>query len=347
MPGLVKIKGDFESEALRVLREVQGIEVTSLPSSKDGGVDAIIEFAGERKAIAVEFKQRANAANAWQLVHYAEAHPEVPHLLIAGESTAEARSILRRNGIALVDGLGNAHIELPGLLLHLEGSSSGRRLYGPGTPRLGGKSGIVAQALLLHPNREWRIVELAKEASVSTGLVHRVLERLQDSGVVATEGTGPYKVRRLVDAGALLDLWAEEEASNPIRSPGYLLAQTPQQLIEMLTSGLEQAQEDHALTGAAAANLIAPFVTAVPVVELWVSALAAPADVHTVVGSEPVTEGANFLMLQQKNDAPLAFREELNGISIANRFRIYVDLLRDPRRGRDQAQHLRREAIGI
>ena len=347
MHTLVKIEGEFESEALRVLREVRGIEVTTLPSSNDGSVDAIIEFAGERKAIAVEFKQRANAANAWQLVHYAEAHPEVPLLLIAGESTAEARSILSRNGIALVDGLGNAHIELPGLLLHLDGSSKGRRSYRPGTPRLGGKSSIVAQALLIYPNREWRIVELAKEASVSTGLVHKVLERLQDNGVVATEGTGPYKVRRLVDPGALLDLWAEEEVSNPIRSPGYLLAQTPQQLIEKLASGLEQARVDYALTGAAAANLIAPFVTAVPVVELWVSALAAPSDVHTLIGSKPVTEGANFFLLQLKNDAQLAFREELNGISISNRFRIYVDLLRNPRRGREQAQHLRREVIGI
>jgi hypothetical protein len=42
-------------------------------------------------------------------------------LLVAGETTAEARQILQEHGIGLVDGLGNAHIELPGLLVHLAG----------------------------------------------------------------------------------------------------------------------------------------------------------------------------------------------------------------------------------
>ena len=343
---LVKIEGEFESEALRVLREIPGIEVAPLSSANDAGVDAMIEFAGKRKAIAVQFKHRANAANAWQLVHHAEAHPGVPLLLIAGESTAESRAILTRHGIALVDGLGNAHIELPGLLLHLEGSSRRKPSGKPRPPRLGGKSGVVAQALLLHPDREWRIKDLAQEAAVSAGLAHRVLARLEDNDVVATEGTGPNKVRRVVDPSALLDLWAEEEKSKPIRTLGYLLAQTPRQLIEKLATGLDRAEIDHALTGAAAANIIAPFVTAVPVAELWVSALAAPLDIHRHIGSEPVADGANIVLLQQSGDAPLAFRELLNGIWISNRFRIYVDLLRDPRRGRDQAQHLRTQVIG-
>jgi hypothetical protein len=347
MHDLVKIEGEFESEALRVLREIPGIEVGPLPAANNADIDAIIEFAGRRKAIAVQFRQRANAANAWQLVHYAEAHPEVPLLIIAGESTAESRTILTRHGIALVDGLGNAHIELPGLLLHIEGSSRGRQTGKPRPPRLGGKSGVVAQALLIHPDRKWRIMDLAKEAAVSTGLAHRVLARLEDNGVVATEGAGPNKVRRVVDPSALLDLWAEEEKSRPIRTPGYLLAQTPQQLIEKLARGFERARLDHALTGAAAANIIAPFVTAVPVVELWVSAFAAARDLHKDIGSEPVKDGANIILLQQNDDTPLAFREYLNGIWISNRFRIYVDLLRDPRRGRDQAQHLRGEVIGI
>jgi hypothetical protein len=32
---------------------------------------------------------------------------------------------------------------------------------------------------------------------------------------------------------------------------------------------------------------------------------------------------------------------------LANRFRVYVDLRSDPQRGAEQADHLRREAIGF
>lgn len=42
-------------------------------------------------------------------------------VLVAGESTADARRILRERGIGMVDSRGNAHIELPGLLVHVEG----------------------------------------------------------------------------------------------------------------------------------------------------------------------------------------------------------------------------------
>jgi len=346
MTDLVKIEGVFESEALRVLREIPGLAVAPLSSANDAGVDAVIQFAGERKNIAVQFKQRVNAANAWQLVHEAETHPDMPLLLVAGESTEESRAILSRHGIALVDGLGNVHIKLPGLLLHLEGSSRRRSSGRARPPRLSGKSGVVAQALLIHPDQTWHIKDLAEETDISVGLAHRVLNRLEDEKVVTTEGTGPKKVRRVVDSPALLDLWAEEENSQPTRSPGFVLAQTPQQLIEKVTRGLERAEIDHALTGAAAANLIAPFVTAVPIIELWVTALAAPDELHRQVGGEPVSDGANVIFLQEKDDTPLVFREKRKGRWVSNPFRIYADLLRDPRRGREQAKHFRREAIG-
>jgi len=62
---------------------------------------------------------------------------------------------------------------------------------------------------------------------------------------------------------------------------------------------------------------------------------------------ERVTEGQNVLFLQAKDDGPLAFREEPNGVWLVNRFRLYADLRRDPRRGREQADHLRQEVIGF
>ena len=346
MPKLANMKPSLEAEALRILREVPGVTVEPRPSRRDEGVDVVIKFGGERRAVALEFKHRANAATAWQIVRGAEARPDAALVLVARESTVEARAILKRHGIAMVDGVGNAHIELPGLFLHVERSSRGRAPTKVRPPRLSGKAGVIVQALLLHPDRAWHIDDLAKETEVSPALAHRVLTRLSAENIMETEGKGPARLRRLANFNALLDLWAEEEKGRPARTRGFVLAQSPRQLMEKVTRELQKAQFDHALTGAAAATLVAPFVTAVPVVELWVTALAGPDELHARLGSDPVSEGANVILLQQKDDTPLAFRESLNGIWISNRFRIYVDLLKDPRRGREQAQRLRSEVIG-
>ena len=341
---LVKLRGPFEAETLRILREIPGLTVTAEPRGGDRGRDATLDFAGGRTRVAVEIKQRANAATAWQLVHEADVRPDSPFLLVADETTMEARKILEDHGIAVIDGLGNAHIELPGLLFHLEGRRGQQR---PRPTRLTGKTGVAAQALLLHPERAWQVQDLAEEARISLGLAHRVLARLGEEGIIAAEGIGRNRVRRVINPTSLLDLWAEETIERPTRTLGYLLAQTPQQLIKALGGNLESGGIDYALTGAAAASLVAPFVTAVPVVDVWVTATAAREELYEAAQTDPVNEGQNVVFLQGKDDTPLVFREKAKALWVANRFRLYADLLRDPRRGREQADNLRREVIGF
>jgi hypothetical protein len=80
---------------------------------------------------------------------------------------------------------------------------------------------------------------------------------------------------------------------------------------------------------------------------VWVAASAAPEELLDGARADRVGEGQNIVFLQMKNDAPLAFRERTRGLWLANRFRLYADLRRDPRRGQEQADRLRREVIGF
>ncbi len=344
----MKLEGVFEAEALRILRDVPGITVDTRPGKPDRRVDAVLNFSDRREGIVVEFKQRTNAATAWQLVHYAKAFPDPPLLLISGETTARAREILADHRIAVIDGLGNVHMELPGLLLHLEGRLGQKRRAATAPPaRLRGKAGVVAQALLIHIERAWQVQELAEEADVARGLAHRVLARLENEGLMTSEGAGPRRVRRVTDPAALLDLWAEEQFDQTKRTLAHLLEQTPRQLITRLGTNLAQTGIDYAITGAAGASLQAPFVTSIPVVEVWVGATISPEDLCDAAQAAPVADGENVMFLQAKDDTPLAFREHLKSLWVTNRFRLYSDLRRDRRRGREQAEHLRREVIGF
>ena len=334
-----------EAAIARVLSVVPGLSLVAEAVGADDGVDGVLEFAGTRERVALQVKSRANAATAWQLVRNAADRPGRPVVLVAGESTADARRILREHGIGIVDRLGNAHIELPGLLVHVEGGRPAADYARP--VRLNGKAGVAAQALLLHRGRRWQVQDLAEEAGVSGGLAHRVLVRLGDERLVTSEGAGSRRYRKVTDASALLDLWAEEDRPRPEQTRAFVLAQGPRQLSVEVGRNLAASGLDYAFTGAAAASVIAPFVTAMPVAEVWVTARAMPGRLPEAAGGEAADSGYNVVFWQAKDDTPLAFRHKPAGLWLANRFRVYADLRRDSRRGQEQAAHLRQEVIGF
>jgi hypothetical protein len=349
-PELVKLEGRFEPEALRILRDVPGVAVEPVRTAGGSGSgEAVLRFGRAAEPVALEVKRQANAATAWQLVRRAQAESEGHVLLVAGATTAEARDILERHGVAVVDGRGNAHVELPGLLLHTEGGRQRGDAPGPQPrARLAGKGGVAAQALLLAPERAWKVQDLAAEAHVSVGLAHRVLARLEAEELVAAEGAGPGRVRHVADPTALFDLWAEENTDRAVRRVrAYRLARDPRELADAVSAGLDAAGIDHAVTGAAAAGRIAPYVTAVPVSEIWVDSIAPLDDAVSATGAEEADTGHNLAFVQANGDEPLAFRRKVEGTWIVNAFRLFYDLRNDPRRGREQADALRREVIGF
>ncbi len=126
-----------------------------------------------------------------------------------------------------------------------------------------------------------------------------------------------------------------------------MLAQTDHQLIDSLCDGLNASAVAYALTGAAAAARVAPFISTVHVAEVWLEGTADANEICSRVGAKPVESGPNIVFLQELDDGPLMFQTREDGVWTANVFRLYVDLRRDPRRGREQSDYLRQELIGF
>lgn len=333
---------DLDAEALRILRAIPGVTADVAPGAS---ADAVVRYAGTAQAVAVEFRRQVNAATAYQLVHAPRAESSLPLLVIADTATSDARGLLEDNNIGLIDGHGYAHVLLPGLVLHYEGV----RVPAQVSPaRLRGKAGVAAQVLLLDPERAWRVNDLAAIAGISVGLAHRVLARLEAEQLVEATGKGPGLTRTVTVPGALLDLWAEEELGQVrVSTSAYVLAQTPAQVIDRVTVGLADAGVAHAVTGAAAASLLAPFVTSIPVVEVWVPGNASTSALMAAAGASPVGSGFNVTFLTTADDTGLAFAEQRDGTWLANSIRVYGDLRRDPKRGAEQAQRLREEVLKL
>ena len=106
---------DLDPSYRRDLRDIPGLTVVAEPGGAGRRVDAILRVADREEPIAVEFKRRVNAATARQFVHQSETLAEAPLLMVAGETTVEARAILEEQGIGVIDGLGTACLGLVNL----------------------------------------------------------------------------------------------------------------------------------------------------------------------------------------------------------------------------------------
>ena len=339
----VHLGSELEAEAIRVLRSIPEIAVTT-ELELGHQADAVIHSPGMRTPVAVETKARVNGANVHHLIRRAQ-QVSLPMVVIAREMTDAARELLTAEGIGTFDGLGNVRLALPGLLIRIDGEARPQRARTPS--RLSGKAGLVAQALLLDPARAWHITDLSAQAGVSPALAYRVLERLTNDGILTSQGAGPTKTRQLAEPAALLDLWVEEHHEQRLRRPAFILVPAAEEAAVAICDGLAAIGVDYALTGAAAAVRIAPFVTSVPVTDVWIGAAADPEATCELIGAQAVDSGPNVVLMQGRDEAPLVFRAQTHGLWSVNVFRLYLDLRQDPRRGREQADHLRSEVIGF
>jgi Holliday junction resolvase len=346
----MNIEGPLEKEVLRLLQEIPG--VTAEPMAATGHRPDVVIRAGDvTHVVEVKAQRVTNAADARQLVEYARHLPKGTHLLlVARTTTEEARRILEEQAVGVIDTQGNMRVELPGLFLWTEGrpGPAAREQNDQPPVKLTGKAGIAAQALLLEPQRRWQVHDLAKAADVSVGLAHRVLARLEREQLVEVEGVGPKRTRRVEHPTALLDLWAEEMRDRRIKQVrAFRLARDPRAQAKTLSRGLAEAKIEHAVTGPAGAARQAPFITAIPVTDIWIADTVALADAAAAIRADVVQEGHNIILRQAAGDGPLAFRTKVDDVWTANPFRLFLDLRQDPRRGREQADRLRAGVIGF
>ena len=346
----MNIQGPVKEDALRLLQEIPGV-VVEPRSSTEHRPDVVIRAGDVTHVIEIKAQRLTNAAAARQLAEYARGLPSRTYLLVvARTTTADARRLLEEHGVGVIDTHGNMRVELPGLFLWTEGKpgSAATEERNESPVRLSGKAGVAAQALLLERRRRWQVNDLAKVADVSVGLAHRVLARLERENLVQADGVGPKRTRRLENPAALLDLWAEEMQDRRVKHLRlFRLARDPRVLAAALSDALVRANIEHAISGPAGAAPLAPFVTAIPVTDIWVADTLALDDAADAAQADTVQEGHNIVLRQVSGNAPLAFRTQVNGIWTVNQFRLYFDLRQDPRRGREQADRLREEVIGF
>ena len=268
--------------------------------------------------------------------HDVEAAAAPDNILVLNSATERAAKAAEPYNHVLIPG--GYRITAPGVaLIHPATSKaeSSRQV------RLTGRTGIVAETLLLGGNRPWSVRELASASQVSPGLAHRVVARLERTELLSARSSGPEKSRVITNPAALAELWAQEERlpERPLR--GFLYGASN----EAIARKLMETFPGSAIGGIMAANAYRPVLTRVnPPIRLW-----APQSVDLgllpVTGFELTSEGANVEYLQAKDD-PWRVNMEIQDLPKVSPWRAWVEIANAGGRTKELADELLSDLTG-
>jgi hypothetical protein len=308
----------------------------------DGGVDAVVGVRapdGQMAVLLVQAKRLLNtrdvpivldsmrrAASRWG------DDTEVVSVVAARYMAPATRARIAEAGAAYVDATGNMLIaaDRPGLFLGDRGADRDP-WRGPGRPRgtLQGPPAARVVRALSDFAPPYTVPELASRANTSTGATYRVVEFLDEEGLLERQRYGPISDVRW---RRLLTRWSEDY--------GFARSNTVQTFLEprgltALTERLAAAEElDYVVTGSLAAERLAAAYAPARLATLYVRDLGGVAD---ALGLRRVETGANVALATGKYDVVFERADIVEGLRVAAPSQVAVDLLTGPGRNPSEA----------
>lgn len=285
----------------------------------------------------------------------AQAGGAIP-VIVARKVSSGSRKLLEEAGISWADTSGRAKIVVPGRLYidRLEPTQV--------STRRGMKWSTASEALaevVLTDHIDWRetprplqrVSELAARSGVSLPHASRVLRQFDEQGYTCKSGAerGTTAARELSDPGRLLSDWAGHYVASGGPGGGVELHvpwREPEKLIALLDDLLGRTA--WALSGEAAADQTAPFLTSVSRVEAYVSRdhFAKSQSLLTRHPDVTAVDSGGRILLYPAEEHVLDLAKEKAEARIVSPVRVYADLLRQGGRHAEAAEHLRETTIG-
>jgi hypothetical protein len=314
----------------------------------DQTVDVLVRFriGQESKTLICETRSRGEPRYLREAItrlrelraHLGGAYPVVAAPYVSPESAA----VVRRNGCGYVDLSGNCYLAFDTVLIHKEGRPNAGPTRRPLKALFAPRATRVVRALLVERERAWRLDELGRAVSVSLGHAHNVVKRLEELDWVERGRDGLYRLTR---PGELLEAWRDEYRYD-VNGLGAFVSPTgdKRRVMEGLARQATELGLSYAFTLHAGASLIGPHVR-VSTVHCYVSGDVEP--LVRALGLQAV-EGEGSVYLMAPYDPGVFYAPIVKGgFRVVSIPQLYVDLHGHERRGREQAEKLRRDAMGF
>lgn len=333
---------DILNRVPALLADLSGMEPRLLPS--EGAADIAMRLGDVTLVIEAKTVNQAGpiAAAAERVAEAARRLGPKTLGVVAAPFIGElGRRICREAGVGFLDLSGNVHIKAPPLLLHVEGRPN--RFVSRGRPSsvFAPKASRITRLLLLDAGRWWRQKDLAEKGDLGAGYVSRTCKRMESERLIERNQTGALRPR---DPNLLLDAWQshyEFDRHDIVR--GHITARNGQELVKQVVKGLGERQDDHAVTGLAAAWLLAPFAN-FRLVAVYVRE-APTNDLLDALEFRRDERGANLWLVRPNDEGVFHGAEEINAVSCVCPVQAYVDLSAMPERSDEAAEQLREKRL--
>ncbi len=313
----------------------------------DQGTNLLVKFTlgGQEQTLVLQFgglgQPRQIREAITRLSEIRRVLPAAHPVAVAEYIGPQSASLLRRNGFGYLDLSGNCYLAFENVLIEKAGKPNIRPSRRPLKSLFARRATRVVRVLLADAQHVWRLEELAKAAEVSLGHAHNVVKRLEELAWVVR---GEHQRIHLSKPADLLENWCE---SYSYRQNGIAAYFSPERITRRLMAEivrLAQAEgRRYAFTLHCGAALVAPHVR-FPVIHCY---LEGPPDPFArPLGLRPGEGEGNVHLLTPYDQGVFYGRLEKGGLSVVSLPQLYADLYRYERRGREQAEYLRREAMG-
>src|SRR5919198_44016 len=254
----------------------------------------------------------------------------------------QSARILRSHGLGYLDLSGNCYLAFDNVLIEKEGKRNVRPSTRPLRSLFAPRATRVVRVLLTDAGRAWRLEELAKAAEVSLGHSHNVVKRLEDLRWVERDDAQRIHLGKPAD---LLEAWCESYTIRANETTSYFVPERVSR--KLMTDVARAASADgrrYAFTLGAGLALIAPQPR---LTALHCYLEGDPAPLATALGLRPTAEPDGSLHVLAPYDSGVFYGTlEKAGLKVVSVPQLYADLVHADRRGAEQAEHLRREAMG-
>jgi hypothetical protein len=323
-----------ENRAIEALLSVlpQGVTVSKPHQGRDDGHDVVINGL----PIEIKWTKDGSLGGVRQLLEFSRQRPQI---VVARELAPGARQLLSDEHIGWVDETGAAEIAMPTLVVSRSGRSK------PPTPRSNRWTpSVMATAEALLCGTRATVDEAAKATGLSVGSCTRALRLLTDGGLLEADGArGRMSARRIVDQRELLNAYVGAVQATP---PGEsitvgVLWRDVIDDLERMGRRWSHAGIEWAVSGLAAAGLLAPLLSTISTAEVYIEAASAPGLVNAARTADvEVIEGGRLTLRPMPTRTTYTLASVIDDVRVAPWPRVYVDLLRAGVRGEEAAEHL-------
>jgi hypothetical protein len=343
---------EFKKEAAERLRllfpQVSDWQESLDATVGDQTVDLLVRFrmGQETRILICEARTRGEPRYLREAItRLREMRPHLPGaypIVAAPYVSPESAALVRRNGCGYIDLSGNCYLAFDTVLIQKEGRPNASLIRRPLKALFAPRATRIVRALLVERDRSWRLDELGRAVGVSLGHAHNVMKRLEELDWVERGRDGLYRLAR---PGELLDAWRDEYTYRVNGLSAFVSpAGDKRRVMEALARHATELGMSYAFTLHAGASLIGPHVR-VSTVHCYVTGDSEP--LVRVLGLQPV-EGEGSVYLMAPYDPGVFYAPVVKGgFRVVSIPQLYVDLHGHERRGREQAEKLRRDAMGF